>query len=843
MRFALLKGPDLSRKPWKFGTYCRKGLRKITFRVGMCGLGLLAISLVAGYVVGRSQIRLLRAKAFEAVEAERPDQALPLFEEYLSNVNGDADAWRCFARCREQVAEPKQTHLVKAVEAYEVAVGLEPQNANSWIRLSKLHAGLGNSEAALKAAKQALRLEPGNSEALGLLVNAKTKNGQNSALADFVDEHGESTDWRIRLVIQDARFAMGDKPRDMLTSELDEHRQQRGVTSSSDYLLRARLALLAGERILAIETLESGLESAPQDLEFLRTVVRLGTDMQAEAVAMQYVSRFSESLNDPYLALWYARRKWESGEYEAVADALACRPVRRFATQPEANLLHFLALQRLGRNDEQKILFDRLETEADAAEVSRRWFQLIKLLGVSEQTDDKRFANVTQRVLEVNPSSPIVRLVHASVYYRQGEFALAARLSGDALRLAPSWLQLWHFHVTCLALSGQTESASKVANSMVSKFPNRFDAHLCARLLAATQLTARSNAEAAELIEWTKQVVIPKRDHRNSSLELITRLARQAVSHEGSNKEELGETPRNVNKAERALEQIQKVLAENYYYVASGSSGGMSAGIVEGISSDASKSGKVTFPSSPIESLRNTIQEPSLESISELKNQSPKGAISWRILEGKRLLKSESEREAAAAVAVLRPVVAQLENHADANLLLGLAMFRLRDPGRAIEHWYRAIQANKATAEQCLRLSLTLRKQGCWEDEKSMVTFWHGLATALSRAEEEAESASKRVEDSLLLLSAYAEETDDAALAEETYRVLLRHNGQLGIALNNLAYLLLKNGGSMDEALVLSQRSLEVSPLHREFQSTNQEVLDALAGAKVAAKNLIEQGK
>jgi tetratricopeptide (TPR) repeat protein len=848
----------MCKKPWALGNAFREGPKKVGRRAGLYSVGLLCIILLAGYIAGRRRTQLARRSALEAAELERPELAMPLFEDYLANVPDDGQAWGRYAQCRQQVAEPKQAHLSKAIEAYQMAAELRPQDAQVWLGLARLHSMLGNVEGTLNAAKQTLRLDPKNSDALGLLVDAQIKNGASSELRAFIEKHRSSHDWKTGLLLQDAQLALGSSPPEMFESYASRMTEPRSQNSLSiEYMLAARLAMRAGDRAEAVELLESGLTSAPMDLEYLRTVVRISTDLQAEVIGVRYIARFPGSFEDPYLALWYARRQWERGNLELVIAALESQPERPLATEPEANLLLCLALHRLGRLERLKDLLKRLETESKLAEVSKRWFELISLLDSADQADDQVFAGAAQRVLEVNPASPIVRLMHASVYYRQGEYELAARLSGDALRLAPSWMQLWHFHVTSLALSGQIANASQVAASMVRKFPDEFDAQLCDRLLKLAQLSNREDFNAADFIRWADQVDVSRRDYRRSSVDVIRNLAAKASRAS----EDTTQVKRDPSPSVRAdggqtlQEQLQEVLLKNYFFAAYGpllqipsaQLGLLGTSKNSSVLADGEMFSGVTKDSCPSEDsvisiLKDTIQNPTPEKIDELKSRTPKGAIHWRILEARRLLQSGSERDAASAVAVLRPVVAQIKNHADANLLLGLAMFRLQDSDSAIEHWYRAVPANDSIVEQCMRLSLTLRKQGFWKDEKSLVMFWNNVTAGTVQSTGETTKMSRRIEENLLLLSAYAEETDDAGLAQETYRTLLRQNEAHGVALNNLAYLLLQNGGSLTEALRLSERALRVSPDHEEFQATHCEIVQASANARTAANTSTSKG-
>jgi len=69
---------------------------------------------------------------------------------------------------------------------------------------------------------------------------------------------------------------------------------------------------------------------------------------------------------------------------------------------------------------------------------------------------------------------------------------------------------------------------------------------------------------------------------------------------------------------------------------------------------------------------------------------------------------------------------------------------------------------------------------------------------------------------------------DDVAMAERKYRVALKVDRDNVMALNNLAWLLVRDGRSLDEAEGLIRRALEQNPEPRAlYENTLQTILDA----------------
>ena len=77
-----------------------------------------------------------------------------------------------------------------------------------------------------------------------------------------------------------------------------------------------------------------------------------------------------------------------------------------------------------------------------------------------------------------------------------------------------------------------------------------------------------------------------------------------------------------------------------------------------------------------------------------------------------------------------------------------------------------------------------------------------------------------RIIERLLVLAEYAEDTQDAPLAERTYRSLLIQDDQQPAIWNNLAFLLRHDDRQLDEAYELAQRAVRAEPDNSEFRHT-----------------------
>ena len=72
----------------------------------------------------------------------------------------------------------------------------------------------------------------------------------------------------------------------------------------------------------------------------------------------------------------------------------------------------------------------------------------------------------------------------------------------------------------------------------------------------------------------------------------------------------------------------------------------------------------------------------------------------------------------------------------------------------------------------------------------------------------------------LLILAEYAEQTHDVELAEATYRRLLQVDPTLHVACNNLAVVLGRRPGYVEEARTLARRAVAAAPDNREYRET-----------------------
>ncbi|MFN3193142.1 MAG: tetratricopeptide repeat protein [Aureliella sp.] len=767
-------------------------------------------------------------EAFQEFDAGRPDRALPILDRYLDSHPEDVQAWLCYARCSEQVAKPGQGHLQDALKAYRSVAAIRPLDGEPWARLAQLNLAMGNEDLAAQAARQATRLGYSSDLPDGHFMEMLSANGRPDDLKQFIENHADATDWRTKLLVVDAKLSLGQEPKAVLASALVRETAEDGAK----HFLAAKVYSYMFNRDEAVRELGLGIADSPADPFFLRTVVRLCTDLQAESIGVNYLSRHPACLNDPHLGLWDARQQWQQSNWSQVVQTVARNGPRRLATEPEANFLLYLALRKLGRKAERAQLLDRLEEEAQYTEVARRWFRLIQYVELNQGgKSDPLLADILQEVLEVHPASPIVRMLHASVYYRQGEYEVAARLAADAIRLAPSWFHLWHLHVTAECLAGRIVQASTAAQQMQHRFPGNPNAELIASVFRAAALRFDQVEAAKQFVDWSTNRETSDDPSSQRLLQIATLFAKQIAKSASSTEDVSNESDRNFGQRDvlqGTLGRQLKIELARYFYSCTFT--GADSLAIESQDAIPGSSDALSFLADA--SIEDT--QPEAELIRERKDLSSKGAIGWRVLEARRLLRNRSEKNAALAATVLRPVVSQFPWHGDANLLLGLALLRLRDRESGVEHWFIAAESNLGAARQCMRLSLHVRKEGRWKDTKSLVDFWRNAGSTLDRDDE---ARSKRITESLLLLAAYAEETEDLDLAEVCYRSLLRFDREVHIAMNNLAYLLLRCGGDLAEAESLAKQALSANPDEPEYQHTYREVVQAVRRPELLSKH------
>jgi len=211
-------------------------------------------------------------------------------------------------------------------------------------------------------------------------------------------------------------------------------------------------------------------------------------------------------------------------------------------------------------------------------------------------------------------------------------------------------------------------------------------------------------------------------------------------------------------------------------------------------------------------------------------------------------------------------IIAQADSHPDRLALLAMALARSGEDEAAHQLLWTRAQRDPAWAERYFRVALAQR-----DTPSTFVRWLSRIEPAIASSMmgrlrigqawyefgliHESPEAHRRAIDILTpaleneqsapfaakLIAGSAEQVGEFGVAEEHYRLAIRLDPDDPAVMNNLAYLYLRTGGSADEALVLANRAVNVSPDVPVFIDTRASALLAL-GRLEEARAAFERG-
>lgn len=214
-----------------------------------------------------------------------------------------------------------------------------------------------------------------------------------------------------------------------------------------------------------------------------------------------------------------------------------------------------------------------------------------------------------------------------------------------------------------------------------------------------------------------------------------------------------------------------------------------------------------------------------------LKEKSPKSATLWRTINASLALKQDTDKSAAEALRLLRPVLNEAPKQSVPHLIAASATARFKDLDTAYMHLANAVKTNPDKAVPALRLTLGFYENDPQINLSSLVTWWQKLTRLemLARGETiQGNQTKKLVLERLAILAAYSEQNQDHKLAETVYRAILAINPESHMALNNLAYKMFELKHSLEEALAMSAKAVSLAPDVDEYKNTQEQIQAAM---------------
>lgn len=229
---------------------------------------------------------------------------------------------------------------------------------------------------------------------------------------------------------------------------------------------------------------------------------------------------------------------------------------------------------------------------------------------------------------------------------------------------------------------------------------------------------------------------------------------------------------------------------------------------------------------------------PTAEQIDLLRDVSPSEATLWRVTTARAMLRDMTDEDAAGALSLLRSVLRAGPSEPYPYLLAATGFAYFGDHTALCNQLSEAVRAAPDSTVAVLRLALGLYEKNPDIAPHTLVTWWSGLTwleMSVRGRQKTTTDAVRLVRQRLALLAGYAGDRQDDDLSEAVYEALLQMEPRDHIALNNLAYLLLRRGGDLSRAAGMATQAVALMPDQSEYQSTLRDIEAALEEAETPA--------
>ncbi|MCY2968854.1 MAG: tetratricopeptide repeat protein, partial [Planctomycetota bacterium] len=759
-------------------------ISRLWYVVGAGALFLLVAGVSVGVWLRWEREGAMRQTGLAAAQRGESVQAVQSLGHALRSNSDDAEGWAEYARVREQVLAPDQGHLSQALTSWRRAVDLDPSSAAHWRAYARLAAGAGDWQSTIRAGKKAWELDSSDAEAAHLWASALLAT-RNAPEAQLVLEKGleqHPDDWRLlsdQVLVEKGEGRSTVAIADALRSRLERDNPDarwRGVLA-----LEARIA--TGKEA-AVPLFRAAAESAPEDADYLRWLIPGLDEAGLSELVLPLLARQTTAISDPRLELLFARRAWEGGRPELIVEKLKSRqPV--LATDPELAALRTLAKRSVEGDDVARKEVERLSGTSQQTTGEALWIPALKAVVFSDTCNPAAGVEAIEDALRVTGSAPVLHFALAECWMRMEEYRLAAQAANRCSRFAPLWLGPRSLETAAYIRAGLSDEAYGAAFRAFSLEPESPDAALAfgtAWLMVAEPGAWDGPGTLVGLREWLAMIHEKVPANRRDAVDVL-----RIQTHL-----RLGDFPA----AAALIEQIEK---SRISLLAGGAEIKLLRAEYDRLSRAAENPDGEEAPrvdsnvKSPIVAPPTTARDDS---------QSVPSAIRWRLIRARELLTTDtSEKTAAEAATLVRPVIEQIPKHPDAHLLAGLALARLQDRRKASEHFLQAIEGDWRRGTDAMRLALACRTEGNWNDAGELVRMWVS-ATRLSerlaterrfQLKDGKEGQNGGIEDPakmndsvvlrLLVLAELSDLEQDFELSEAAYRELLRIDPDEHVAL------------------------------------------------------------
>jgi len=434
--------------------------------------------------------RVYQLRADALLKQGKLQDACNLYQQSLDNDTSNAPTYWGLAQCA--VAERDK---LKAREWLDAALKIKEKQAKTWIYVGDL-AQLGqDTEGALNAYSNALKIEPKNLEALQNRATINTKLGRMDTAQADIDTIRKHFPQSLAAHYLQALFNFKEKKypeaRDALQGTL-----KLAPNYLPALLLGGHIEFALGNLQTAESHLYKVVRAAPDNSAALKmlaaTQLRLGRPEDAEKTLAPFDFAKTADAGFYTIAGEIALAKQDFGKAASLFETAVNLNPDSAAVRTE------LGLARLAQGDERAMA--DLQSAADMEDSGSRADTLIILNQISKQQYDGALSSIA--VLEKKqPKSPVVWTYRGTAYLGKKDLAKARDSFEQALKLDPKYFPAAASLARLDLSAGQVASARKRFEAILKAEPNHLQA-----MLSLADISLREKDEKAH-VSWLEKTI------------------------------------------------------------------------------------------------------------------------------------------------------------------------------------------------------------------------------------------------------------------------------------------------------------------------------------------------
>lgn len=485
-----------------------KTKRRLIFLVA----GLLVLSTLAGVAVLARMAQLAkrdreyRANGIAALQAKEYVTALDQLGRYLRKNLDDTEAMFLYAKARLNVEDRDDKHILDGISFLRQVIDRQPGNVEAVRLLVNVYSDIGYNQEVITLANAHLTKNPDDLEVLRAKAIAEGRLGQ-------YDQ-----------AMQDANRCVQLAPKDLDSHILTLFLMHRLGTPAEKVLARAeelrkanaddaRFQLLQGiayrivdDSVNSLAWLREAAARAPADTAFVRLLVRQFDAAGQFDESLNALERAADAGGDDKLRRLYFQRLWQSGRYAQVVDRSATISPTDNAADSEILALRCMSLLQTGASDQATPIIEAL-AKRKGDRTAAGWAQMLTILASPEKATGTQMIEACRKALNRDPTNAQVQFLLGEAQQSQDEIALALSSWRQAAELAPSWA-LPHLRIAqALLASGQIAQSQRSAMEGMTRAPSNVEAAVTLLRCMNAGLNPQDKDQVERLLALTTQIL------------------------------------------------------------------------------------------------------------------------------------------------------------------------------------------------------------------------------------------------------------------------------------------------------------------------------------------------